>query len=379
MFYLDDLCMYGLIIVLVIVIPGTLTIMNFRNLCCKKQKAVKEISLTTLIVGGIDYFLLLCFSFDPAGEWNEAVYDSQLHYPISGNFGISVELPVILGVACLLLLLYLKPEKLSPIASASMVAGVFILNVIQIFMAIQISNQIFETKELMSRLFYLLFYVYHFNILLISCIAIKKQIKYQLKFYESLPDTSEKSKFTNLLYAQINNIYKYSGLIFLCLLLLISLLEVIFIIIGQGADGPVKAFTDTADWTFSKQIPPPPKEYEGHYLCTVAAGGHEKVVKPLRYGVRHGEKIIVNRQLCIANAFEDYIHEKAPKFHRLIRGLYDKYGYPISKHITTPTRADIIYILMKPLEWSFVVFLYLMDKKPEERIRRQYKYNDNRN
>ena len=71
---------------------------------------------------------------------------------------------------------------------------------------------------------------------------------------------------------------------------MIALLEVIFIIIGQGADGRVKAFTDTADWTFSKQIPPPPKEYEGHYLCTVAAGGHERVVKPLRYGVRRGKK-----------------------------------------------------------------------------------------
>ena len=181
-----------------------------------------------------------------------------------------------------------------------------------------------------------------------------------------------KTKFTNLLYAQINNIYKYSGLIFLCLFVMIALLEVIFIIIGQGADGRVKAFTDTADWTFSKQIPPPPKEHEGHYLCTVAAGGHERVVKPLRYGVRCGKKIIVNRQLCIANAFEDYIMEKFPKFHKLIRSVYDTYGYPVSRHIISPERADAVYILMKPLEWMFLIFLYLFDVKPEERIRRQY-------
>lgn len=372
MLYVDDLLVYGLIIVVAILIPGALTIMNFRNLCCQRQKAVNILSLVTLIVGGIDYFLLLCFSFDPAGEWNEAVFNSQTHYPISGNFGISVDIPVIVGVTCLLLLLFFKPEKLSPIASASMVAGIFILNVLQLFMGIQISKQIFDTKDLMTLLLRLLFYVYHFNILIISCIAIKKQIKYQLKFYESLPDTSVKTKFTNLLYAQINNIYKYSGLIFLCLFVMIALLEVIFIIIGQGADGRVKAFTDTADWTFSKQIPPPPKEYEGHYLCTVAAGGHERVVKPLRYGVRRGEKIIVNRQLCIANAFEDYIMEKFPKFHKLIRSVYDTYGYPISRHINSPERADAVYILMKPLEWMFLIFLYLFDVKPEERIRRQY-------
>ena len=300
------------------------------------------------------------------------MFNSQTHYLILGNFGISVEVPVIVGVTYLLLLLFLKPEKLSPIASASMVAGIFILNILQILMAIQISKQIFDTKDLMTLLLRLLFYVYHFNILIISCIAIKKQIKYQLKFYESLPDTSVKTKFTNLLYAQINNIYKYSGLIFLCLFVMIALLEVIFIIIGQGADGPVKAFTDTADWTFSKQIPPPPKEYEGHYLCTVAAGGHERVVKPLRYGVRCGKKIIVNRQLCIANAFEDYIMEKFPKFHKLIRSVYDTYGYPVSRHIISPERADAVYILMKPLEWMFLIFLYLFDVKPEERIRRQY-------
>ena len=77
---------------------------------------------------------------------------------------------------------------------------------------------------------------------------------------------------------------------------------------ASAADAPIKAFTDTADWTFSQQIPPPPMESSGHYLCTVAAGGHKKIVKPLRYGTRRGQTIVVNRQLCIANAFEEWIH-----------------------------------------------------------------------
>lgn len=372
MLHADDLFTYGLIIIIAFLIPGTLTIMNLRNLCTQTTKAANTLSLATLIVGGIDYLLLLSFSFDPAGEWNEAVFHYQTHYPISSNFSISVELPIILGVTCLLLLLFLKPETLSPIASAAMIAGIFLLNVFQLLMAIQISKQIFETNDPMTLLLHMLFYVYHFNILFISCIAIKKQIKYQLKFFESLPNTSAQSKLTIFLYTYINNIYKYSGLIFVCFFVIIALLEVIFILIGQGADGPVKAFTDTADWTFSKQIPPPPKEHDGHYLCTVAAGGHRKVVKPLRYGIRHGEKIIVNRQLCIANAFEDYIMEKFPKFHKFIRTVYDTYGYPISRHITSPKKADAVYILMKPLEWIFLIFLYVFDVNPEERIRRQY-------
>ena len=38
-----------------------------------------------------------------------------------------------------------------------------------------------------------------------------------------------------------------------------------------------------------------------------------------------------------------------------------------------PGRADLIYILMKPLEWVFLLYLYLTDTRPEVRINRQYK------
>lgn len=110
----------------------------------------------------------------------------------------------------------------------------------------------------------------------------------------------------------------------------------------------------------------------GHYLCTVSLKGHPRIIKPVRYGIRHNNRIIVNRQLCIANAFEDLIKERSPIFHQRIRSFYDKYGYPLSKHINTEVSADIVYILMKPLEYIFLVILYLFDKKPENRIARQY-------
>ena len=89
-------------------------------------------------------------------------------------------------------------------------------------------------------------------------------------------------------------------------------------------------------------------------------------------GIRRGEKIVVNRQLCVANAFEDLIQEKTPRFHHFIRYIYDKYGYPLSKHINTAFQADITYILMKPLEWIFLLVLYIFDVNPENRIATQY-------
>lgn len=82
--------------------------------------------------------------------------------------------------------------------------------------------------------------------------------------------------------------------------------------------------------------------------------------------------IMVNRQLCVANAFEQLLEEHSPRAHRLLRGTYDKIGYPISKHIKSPYVADFIYFAMKPLEWLFTLTLYLVDVKPENRIARQY-------
>ena len=151
-----------------------------------------------------------------------------------------------------------------------------------------------------------------------------------------------------------------------------AILICILILFGQRPDEAIKAFLETSDWTLSTKISPPAVTYDAHYLCTVSLRGHKNVVKPIRMGIRRGEKIVVNRQLCIANAFEDLIQEKTPKFHHFIRHIYDKYGYPLSKHINNEIEADITYLIMKPLEWIFLIVLYLFDEKPENRIATQY-------
>lgn len=42
---------------------------------------------------------------------------------------------------------------------------------------------------------------------------------------------------------------------------------------------------------------------------------------------------MVNRQLQIANAFEEKIKSSFPGFHKWLRANYDKYGFEFSKHI----------------------------------------------
>ena len=173
-------------------------------------------------------------------------------------------------------------------------------------------------------------------------------------------------------------LHNKSSLPVLALLLLIPLLGIITVILllfGQEPDSVVKLWTETADWTMSQKSAPENLPRDGHYLCTVAAEGHKKLVKPLRTGKRHGHEITVNRQLCVANAFEQLLSERAPHLHRAIRSFYDKTGYPIAKHIKTPLAADIVYIIMKPLEWLFLLVLYLFDTKPENRIATQYPHS----
>lgn len=168
---------------------------------------------------------------------------------------------------------------------------------------------------------------------------------------------------------------KGANMYWIALLVMLPLYGIVICILclfGQKPDSVLRAFTQTSDWVLSTEISPPPVEYDAHYLCTVSLQGHRKLVKPIRYGIRGGKRIVVNRQLCVANAFEQLLEERIPKFHGAVRRFYDTYGYPISKWITNPFSADVVYILMKPLEWLFVAVLYLVDEKPENRIARQY-------
>ncbi len=154
-------------------------------------------------------------------------------------------------------------------------------------------------------------------------------------------------------------------------------LQTILLLFGQKPDSLILAFTQTYCHGFSEL-----GEYcsnspgtTGHYLCSVAAGGHRFIVKPIRMGKRHGHTIICNRQLLVANAFEELIQDRFPKAHLLIRRKYDRVGDFIHKDYTPYENkylCDLIYLLMKPADWCFRIVLYTFDRRPEDRIARQY-------
>lgn len=174
---------------------------------------------------------------------------------------------------------------------------------------------------------------------------------------------------------------KFPLLLLLCLPVL-TLLVAVLLLFGQKPDSLVRVFTDTYKHSFSTL------DYQcagvvcgGHFLCTIAARGTPGLVKPIRIGVRAGRLIQCNRQLLVSNAFEELLEQKLPWLHRPIRTLYNKVGDGIHRYygvFDRPWVSNSIYLLMKPLEWIFLLVLYLADRKPETRIAQQYFHRDHR-
>lgn len=138
-----------------------------------------------------------------------------------------------------------------------------------------------------------------------------------------------KSPFLNHCNSLLNNTLNLQLWAIILCIPIIALCTVLLIIFGQDGNSLLKAFTDTTTWTVSQKQHPQILDHHGHYLCTVAAAGNPKIVKPIFIGKRQGNPIIVNRQLQVANAFEELISDHLPRIHHFIRANYDKYGFNI--------------------------------------------------
>lgn len=349
-------------------LPIVLTGFNIRNLMKNNHTAI-GIDMATIFIGGMYYVTLMSFIGNGINggitdkDYTQAVYPDQYHELLNSEYSTIIEWVIVIGFISLVLLCVRKPEKTPPLQSALCIAFTSVMLLLVGIIQVQMICN-FEIA-------FVMFYLYYANLILISARRIYYHITEQVRLANER-ETVFRTKAGEKLHKIMSTVSGMTKFSFMLILPIIIICEILYIIFGQGADGFIKAFTMTADWSFSTQTPPPPLEYQGHYLCTVAAGGHEKIVKPVRYGIRRNQKIVVNRQLLIANSFEDLIAERFPKSHRRIRNFYDKYGYPVSRHITTRTRADIVYIVMKPLEYIFLGVLYMFDTRPENRIAVQY-------
>lgn len=387
-----------IILLAILLIPGPLfTILNIRNLILHREHTGKfEVMAFTT---GILYSIMLYGIWNPRG-WEESIILSDdmtsLHDPFS-----RAHLPTILVLMAVGLLSYAylksKKEKSAPLAAVLSMSGVYIGILVNLAVMVQLFGSAEESFTNFMPGDVLLMLLLPFNYLLLAgnlLIQVVKGQSRRLTERKEAPDYSEeslgaesrpdkqqksekdlepyKSRFLNDCSRILADSGNWALFALLLTLPMLCIIIIVLLLFGQRPDSAIRAFTETSDWALSTKISPPPVVYDSHYLCTVAMQGHKKLVKPQRMGIRRGEKIMVNRQLCVANAFEQLLEERTPRFHRALRNFYDTYGYPVSRHIKTPFCADAIYLIMKPLEWLFVIVLYLFDEKPENRIARQY-------
>ena len=286
-------------------------------------------------------------------DWSESLINSQKHALIwSGAYPTFFTLAAI-SLLALIIYSYRDANSLSPLANVFCISGILGGVVLLLVFDNQLQVASFHT-------FFLLIYSIH-----LLWVRVKE-------WQEDRTEISYENHLLQWLHQLLDRSRNWPWLAVLVALPTLALVVLVLMLFGQQPDSMIKAWTNTADWAFSQKIPPQNLIIDEHYLCTVAAGGHETVVKPQRMGVRHGHPVVVNRQLCIANAFEQVLEEKTPRFHRFLRRNYDRYGYPFAKHIKKKWAMDLIYYLMKPLEWLFLLVLYLVDRKPENRIAMQY-------
>ena len=355
-----ELFLISLLFGLFICGPVVLSIYNILYLVLKHdsemmRKRSQWMELLTIAFGGLCFYLAadlneICWNQD----WWEQLYNATLHAPVATWTYPTLITVGAIGLAGYLILFIARLRPLPPLLTVLGLGGMYLGTGFCFVLLIQLLKHEF------------ILCVYLGNLLLIFLKVIKELIIQQ--------EDAPACKHTKLIRIR-KFMSKGRNLPWLGLLMALPLLGIalgILTLFGQAPDSIIQAWTQTSDWTFSQQVAPPNLPMDYHYLCTVAARGHRRLVKPLRIGKRHGHWVLVNRQLAIANAFEELLQERTPHLHKVLRNAYDRCGYPIANHIRSPWASDAVWLLMKPAEWFFLAVLYLFDCNPENRIAVQY-------
>lgn len=354
--------------------PALLTIINIVSLFWVPgdifwKRTVRRFDCITLVLGVLYNLILVDMEFVdivPGADWNVTLYNDELHTPVWTQAQPTFLVLCGIGLAGYLVLSYVRLEKMPPLVIVMMISAMYISVAESIVWCIQI----FDGQD--SLFMYLVLCLLPFNWIMITVKTLRYKVREWNRMDEHRRDVYADSRLLNRLNDSLQNAGNWPVAAFILMWPLLGIMLCVLALFGQRPDYIVKMWTETADWKLSQQTAPPNLYMDEHYLCTVAAGGHKEIVKPIRMGERHGHRVVVNRQLCIANAFEQILEERTPRFHKHVRHFYDTYGFPVARLIRTKTAADVVYILMKPLEFIFLIVIYLCDAKPENRIAVQY-------
>lgn len=350
--------------VLIILIFSTLVIIDFLKYIVTGSHLITGalFRITEFIV--IILLPLIALSMEDIGQKNDCCSESAVFSP---NHRTTI---YFLIAICVLTYSYTSYRKTlaTPIIEVVLSSILFMGIVLNIFIAIQFNE-------------FFLWFFGNFPIIILFLYALIKT--HQLWKISNKNNRSNYTTKVDVFCWQILNwkfFQKIPALLVICLPILLVAICVLMLF-GQKPDSFILAFTDTYKHGLSQLDCTGVICPNGHFLCTIAASGHNKLVKPIRKGVRQGCIIKVNRQLLISNAFEDLIQEKLPYLHKPIRQAYNVVGGNFAQlYIILSNKwvSDMLFIIIKPMEWFFLIILYLCDKNPENRIAKQYLYAEHR-
>lgn len=335
----------------------------------KKDISVPEIFMAIVYISSIGLFFIGLLMH--SNDYYKAIdpVDGDCYIPFGGKHIITL-IFYFIAFNVSFLLIWIRGHELPPLTKVLSFGFIIIGVILSVLILLQLSKHDTTSIDMYSKSDHVFYFVpAPFFSIFISILTVVYVVK------EGILTANDRT-YSNKTLAKLNHFLakKSNSPVWIIILTapLLLLVTAILILFGQDSNSLVKVFTETATWRFSQHLHPPILDHKGHYLCTVAASGDPKIVKPLRFGKRYGNTIIVNRQLLIANAFEEMVQDFSPRLHRFIRRNYDKYGYNLSKKINNQQMSNLTYILMKPLEWGFLVSLYLFCPKPEQKINKQY-------
>lgn len=357
----------GIVCGLMLIYPFMLTLLNLFFLCSdmtNKQliRKGRHIEYITVFLGIVYTVLLASISDIQFTDWHIQLSNAQVHTPIWTEGMATIVVLSIVGVCGYLFLSFKHITKVPPLISVCAIAAIYLGMAMCIIWIVQLFRMQYDVIFLC---------LLPFNCVVLGCKTVRRII-FEWNMEQSDNEKELGNQYLNRLNRRLQKAEYWPIAAFLLMWPLLGIIIGILLLFGQRPDAVIRSWTETSDWNLSTKESPPNVIYDEHYLCTVAAGGHRRIVKPIRMGQRHGHVVVVNRQLCIANAFEQILEERTPVFHRKVRHAYDTYGFPIARLIRSPYAADMVYFLMKPLEWLFLLVLYCCDVNPENRIAVQY-------
>jgi len=100
----------------------------------------------------------------------------------------------------------------------------------------------------------------------------------------------------------------------------------------------------------------PDEEPERCFVVTAATKGHSQIVASW---FDDSMLRVLNQQLLTFWSFESWLKESFPRFHRGLRAIYNRVGPVVARQIRFPWQADVVYCLLKPLEWLARLVLML--------------------